>query len=287
MPLMKQPPRTLDASYRARAIPMGSKRYWSWLFASSQIRAPLLGIYALLAEWSGLMDPATDRGAAHIKLGWWQEEMRRLVAGEAVHPIGAYLQSLPRASAVDFTPLEAAIDAAATETAGVPLERSAELLSHAGALRAGPLALASRLAEERVDEASLTACTEALAMADYLSRSIRDYRREARFGRISFAVDELLAAGIDNADLTADVPPARLDGFLHHLRERAARNYAVAARALPPAHRSRQRHLLVLAALGLEHLRKGPRILESRGLQDMLLAWTTARRANQCMPRSQ
>jgi len=34
-------------------------RYWSWLFAAGAARAPLLGIYALLAEWNALMDPAT------------------------------------------------------------------------------------------------------------------------------------------------------------------------------------------------------------------------------------
>jgi phytoene synthase len=276
---MRPPQRTLDASYRARAIPLGSKRYWSWLFASAPARPPLLGIYALLAEWSALMDPATDRGAAHIKLGWWQEEVGRLIAGVPVHPIGAYLRSLPRASAVDFTPLAAAIDAAAAETTGVPLERSADLLPHAGALRANPLAVASRLAQENVDEAGLKACTQALALADYLSRSIGDYRRQARFGRIPFAVDELLAAGIDNADLTAGAAPPRLEDFLNHLRERAVHSYAIAAQTLPPAHRAQQRHLLVLAALGLDHLGNGAPILGSRGLRDMLLAWTTARRA--------
>jgi phytoene synthase len=274
---MRQPQRTLDAGYRARAIPVGSKRHCSWLFASAHMRAPLLGIYALLAEWSALMDPATERSAAHIKLGWWQEEMRRLIAGAPVHPIGAYLQSLPRASTVDFTPLQAAIDAAAAETNGVPLERSADLAPHACALHANPLALASRLAADDIDEAGLQECTQALAVADYLSRSIRDYRREARFGRIPFAVDELLAAGIESDDLTAGVAPARLDVFLNHLRERAARGYAIAAQALPPARRAQQRHLLVLAALGLDHLQKGAP--ESRGLKDMLLAWKTARRA--------
>jgi 15-cis-phytoene synthase len=277
---MRQLQRTLDASYRARAIPLGSKRYWSWLFASAPVRPPLLGIYALLAEWAGLMDPGIDRSAAQIKLGWWQEEIRRLIAGAPVHPIGVYLQSLPRAPDVDFSPLAAAIDAAAAEASGVPLERGADLPPHAGALRAGPLTVASRLAEDPVDEASLRECTEALATADYLSRSLSDYSRDARFGRISFAVDELLAAGIDNADLTASVPPARLEDFLNRVRERAAHRYALAAQALPPAARAGQRHLLVLAALGLDHLKKRAPLLESRGLQDMLLAWTTARRAN-------
>jgi phytoene/squalene synthetase len=119
-----------------------------------------------------------------------------------------------------------------------------------------------------------------LAIADYLSRSIRDYSREVRLGRVPFAVDELLAAGIDDAGLCADHPPAELAGYLQRLRERAAQNYEIAAQALPIARRSEQRHLLVLAALGLKQLNRGAPTLESPGMRDMLLAWSTARRAH-------
>jgi len=277
---MSQALKALDETYRARAIPKGSVRYWSWLFAAATVRAPLLGIYALLAEWNALMDPATEHSAARIKLAWWQEEVRRLAAGVPVHPIGAYLASLPRAGEVDFTPLASSIDAAVTETDGAPLERGTDLVPHACALRAYPLLVASRLASSDLDETSLEECTRALAVADYLSRSIRDYPREVRSGRVPFAVDELLAAGIDNAGLCADHPPAELAGYLQRLRERAARDYAIAAQALPGARRSEQRHLLVLAALGLKQLNRGTPTLESTGMRDMLLAWSTARRAH-------
>jgi hypothetical protein len=40
-----------------RAVPPGTARYWSWLFAARVARDPLLGIYALAAEWQALMDP--------------------------------------------------------------------------------------------------------------------------------------------------------------------------------------------------------------------------------------
>jgi phytoene/squalene synthetase len=163
---MRQPQKTLDASFRVRAIPVGSTRYWSWQFAAAEARDPLLGIYALLAEWNALMDPAADRSAACIKLGWWQEEMRRLTAGVPVHPICTFLLGLPRSCAVDFTPLIMGIDAAATEVNGAPLERGADLEPHVGALRAAPLALASRLAAGGLDEASLRRCTRSLAVAD-------------------------------------------------------------------------------------------------------------------------
>jgi len=277
---MRQALTDLDASYRARALPAGSARYWSWLFASPESRAALLGIYALLAEWSALMDPATEAGAARIKLSWWQDEMRRLRAGAPVHPIGAYLISLPRAAQVDFAPLQRSVAAAAAEVDGVPLERGTDLEPHAHALRADPLAVACRLAGGDFDEAGLAQCTQALAVAEHLSRSLAGYRRAARAGRVPFAVDELMAAGIDNADLAADQPPARLAQYLGRLGERAARRYELAAQALPRAQRRQQRHLLVLAALGLQDLQQRAPSRKSRRVQDMLLAWSTARRAN-------
>ncbi|HEX3912444.1 MAG TPA: squalene/phytoene synthase family protein [Steroidobacteraceae bacterium] len=271
---------TLDPTYRARAVPAGSARYWSWLFASSAARAPLLGVFALQAEWNALMDPATEPGAARLKLAWWQEEIRRLVARKPVHPIGGYLLSLPRAAEVDFAPLALAIDAAVAEASGVPLERGTELELHASALRGAPLAVASRLTAAATDEAGLQHCVRSLAVADYLVRAARDYRQDARFGRVPFAVDELLAADIDNTDLCAAKPPDRLARYLQKLRERALLGYQSAARVLPAACRPQQRHLLVLASLGSNHLERSAAALESGRMRDMLLAWSTARRAH-------
>jgi len=226
------------------------------------------------------MDPATETAVAHLKLAWWQEEMQRLKSGSPVHPISSYLAALPRAAAVDFTPLLAAVEAAAVQVGGAPLERGADLLPHADALCGGPLTLASRLAAETQDEAGLRACTRSLAAADYLSKAIRGYRREARAGRIPFPVDELLAAGVENSDLTADAAPPHLQSYLDRLRSTAAGYFEAAALALAPGQRGRQRHLLVLAALGRSHLVRQTPPPESLRLKDLLIAWTTARRAH-------
>jgi 15-cis-phytoene synthase len=272
--------KALDATYQARAVPPGSARHWSWLFAATEARAPLLGIYALLAEWQALMDPATESSVAHLKLAWWGEEIQRLKRGSAVHPISSYLADLPRAAAVDFDPLLAAVATAATQIGGAPLERGTDLESQCRSLYGGPLALASLLAADVPDAAALGNCTQALAAGEYLAKALRDYRRESSAGRVPFAIDELLAAGIDNDDLAAAPPPAHLQSYLDRSRERACSYFESAGQALPPAQRGPQRHLLVLAALGRKHLDGRSPPGERRRFKDMLLAWTTARRAH-------
>lgn len=271
--------RSLEEPYRSRALRAGTTRYWSWLFAARDARHPLLGIYALMAEWRALTDPATEVDVAHIKLNWWHDEIRRLAAGSPLHPISRYLAQLPRAEMIDFAQLEATIDAAAAQAAGVPLERAADLEPHAGALYGIPLRVAARLACDHGDGAP-GGCIDALAAAEYLARAIADYAREARSGRVPFAVDELLAAGIDNDDLTAADPPRRLATYLDGLRRKAAAHYSAAAAALPRGERPRYRHLMVLATLGVKRLteRTSPSHADFR-LSDLYNAWNAARRA--------
>jgi phytoene synthase len=263
-------------------VPPATARYWSWLFSAHDCREALLGIYALLAEWRALLDPGLEASVAQLKLAWWWEEMQRLRSGSPVHPIGRYLAAMPRAEVTDFSPLSDAVEAATRQIAGTPLERGEELAAHASALRAGPFIVAARLTSDRANdtEAGLLRCVAALAAAEYLAGAIADYRREARFGRVAFPVDELLAAGIQDADLSAADAPPHLQSYLEQLRLRAAQFYAAAVDALPRMDRGRLRHLLVLAALGAKQLngRRAPTDAHFR-LHDLYLAWTTARRA--------
>jgi 15-cis-phytoene synthase len=278
---MTAAPRALEEPYRGRAVPPGSPRFCSWLFAAPEARDALLGIYALMAEWRALTVPSAEATAAQLKLAWWQEEIGRLVRRVPLHPISRYLASLPRADRVDFRPLSAAVEAAARQLAGAPLEHGADLEAHAAALGAAPLSVAAELAREQSAQSqhAVHRSAAALAAAQYLKDSLGDYRREARCGRVILPIDELLAARIENADLTAEEVPDHLQSYLAGLRERALRFFAAASEALPRAERASSRHLLVLAALGARHVRGREMHRGNFRLRDLYLAWSTARRA--------
>lgn len=283
---MPPDPRTLDESYRARAVPAASARYYSWLFAAEEMRDPLLGIYALLTEWRTLADPGMEPASAQLKLAWWRDEIERLRRATPVHPIGRYLASLPRAGVVDFRPLESSLEATARQIGGAPLEHGADLEAHAVALWGGPLAVGAELGGERPQEAAAAVrrSISALATAEYLKEAIESYRRDAHFGRVVFPVEELLAASVENADLTAADPPVHLQSYLEELRSRACALFQAASAAQPLSEREALRHLLVLAALDGRHLRSGRSGGRSTGgsllsLRDLYLAWSTSRHA--------
>ena len=273
----------LEEPYRSRALPPGSARYWSWLFAAAGAREPLLCLYALTAEWRALLDPGTESAVAQLKLVWWRDEIRRLAAGSPLHPITRRIAALPHAATAGLERLDASVDAAAAELAGVPLERADEVAAHADALYGIPLRIAARLAgpERRPD--GVQACTAALAAAQYLSRTLRSYRREARADRIVFPVDELLAAGIGNDDLVAVPAPPRVAAYLEQLRVRAAGHFDTAGHVLDPADRPALRHLAVLATLGARQLNgyRGRTGAAGADFQfaDLYKAWSAARRA--------
>ncbi len=273
----------LDSTFVARAIPTGSARHLSYVFAPTLIRAPLLGVYALLAEWLALLDPATERAVAQLKLSWWQEEMARLAAGRALHPVSRFLASQPGAAAAPFSLLSASLEAALLELSGVPLELGAQLEAHSAAFLAGPLRVASLIAGQQsdttLDRAALERSTQALAVAQYLTRALREYRRAAGGGRVPFAVDELLNAGVENHDLAMAQAPPRLQVYLDGLRHKADAKFAEVAEAMPMSARADLRHVLVLAALERKHAQIPRGGSAFAALKDMLLAWTTARRA--------
>jgi phytoene synthase len=280
---VRTPPTSLDAAFTARAVPAGSARHLSLLFAAPLVRAPLLGIYALTAEWQALLDPATETTVAQVKLAWWQEEMVRLSAGGGVHPVSRYLASQPGAAAAHFSILTAAVEAVMLELSGVPLELGADLEAHSTALLAGPLRVASLIAaaqpDPTLDREALERATEALAVAQYLTRSLREYRRAAARGRVPFAVDELLTAGVENIDLLQPQAPPRLQAYLDSVRHKADSSYADVAQAMPAKARAGLRHLLVVAALERKQLHTAGGSSAFAALKDMLLAWKTARRA--------
>jgi phytoene/squalene synthetase len=296
----------LDDLYRRRALPAGSGRYLCWLFAPAASRDAWFGIFALQAEWRALLHPATDPGVRAAKLDWWREELLRLMQGRGVHPICRFLEQLPGAADTDLQALRVALDAVAVQSSGVPVERRADLDAHADALYGGPLRVAASLGAAPArparggfdpvrHEPALRACTAAAALGEYLGGALADHRGDARRGLIAFPVDDLLAAGIETAELAAVEVSPRLRHYLDRHAREALAAFERAAHALPPEARPALRGLLVL--IDLERRQLKARELGSRPaagatpaeddarFANLWWAWCTARRATHAHSR--
>jgi phytoene synthase len=271
--------RALEEPYRSRAIPAGSIRHWSWLFAAAGARDALLGVYALVAEWRALLDPATELHAAQLKLAWWQEELGRAASGGPLHPITRYLAATSGSRMTAVSALTTTLDSTAAQLMGAPLESAADLPAHAQGLYGLPLLTAARLAGS-IGADRIADCVSAFSIAHYLARTLTEYRREVRAGRMPFPVAELLGAGIENDDLAAAAPTPRLQAYLTGVRQRAADGFAAADAALGAPERHAHRHLAVLIGLSVRDLKSGrePGAPPFR-LGDLYHAWQAARRA--------
>ena len=158
---------------------------------------------------------------AHLKLAWWQEEIQRLIAGSA----GSSHLCLSRVLAARRC---GRVHAAAGRRR---CRRAARGRRAAGARRRPRTAGAGTVG--RAVGAGIEARRRKIATCRLAALHGGRSRRpntcrgrcattggEARVGRVPFAVDELMAAGVENADLMADTPPPHLRDYLDRVRER-------------------------------------------------------------------
>jgi len=282
---MSRPPPPLEEPYRGAALSPGSARYLAWLFAAAPMRDPLLGTFALMSEWRALADPATEPAVAHLKLGWWLEEIERLAAARPVHPISRFLAALPGAPAADFAALQGTLGALHEELTGTPLETAADFERRALALRAVPLRLAGVLAgdgpggihtRDGAVDAALDRALAALAYGSEVGATLEAWRRGRR---VRLPLAELRAVGVAPEALAQDPRAVRLQPYLAPLRAEAARRLERVAPALPATHRAGQRHLAVLAALERRRLYADGPASRWAALGDLWSAWRAARRS--------
>ncbi len=77
-----------------KAAPAGSNLYYATLFHTPQQRRNLHALFALQQELSDTVAECQDPDVASIKLQWWAEEISRLYAGQARHPVCLEMQAL-------------------------------------------------------------------------------------------------------------------------------------------------------------------------------------------------
>jgi hypothetical protein len=117
-----------------------------------------------------LTDPAIELGVAQVEIGLVarRDDASGRRRGRCTPSPGTW-PPFP-ANAADFTPLLAAASSGAAQVAGVPVERAADLPSHADALY-GAAALGQHHVAGPADRRALDACLTALSVGPSISQN--------------------------------------------------------------------------------------------------------------------
>jgi len=78
---------TPDQYCQDKAARSGSSFYYSFLFLPPVQRRAITALYAFCREVDDIVDMKGEPGIARIKLNWWRQEIARLFAGQAQHPV--------------------------------------------------------------------------------------------------------------------------------------------------------------------------------------------------------
>lgn len=76
-------------------IPEGSAAYYAHLFTPPPRRAALTALFALHREFDEISARHGEPPVTQVKLQWWDEEIRRLTAGQPRHPVTSALAGEP------------------------------------------------------------------------------------------------------------------------------------------------------------------------------------------------
>ena len=264
-----------------KAVASGSSFYYSFLFLPEERRRAITALYAYCREVDDVVDETRDAGLARTKLAWWREEIARVYAGGAQHPVARALTEIVGPYDLAQRELEEVIDGMAMdlEYNAYPDFEALKVYCHRVA---GVVGILSAKIFGYSDPRTLDYAAR-LGLAFQLTNIIRDVGEDARRNRIYLPLHELAEYGVT----TEDIEQAReTEGFRKLIAFQIARAHACyddAYAKLPPADRKPQRPGLMMAAIYrtlLEEIeRDGSRVLTTRTtltpVRKLWIAWKT------------
>lgn len=236
-------------------IPEGSAAYYAHLFTPPERRPALTALFALHREFEELSARQGEPALTQVKLQWWDDEVRRLAAGEPRHPV-------------------------TTALAGEPSMRGSRDLLREMVGCTG--ALAGALRESAFDRAVELECRRAAALLGAVARMLID--DEAADGEILLPARNIGAGG---RLVTLLRQEAALRASGDQLVPEARAGLDEGLNTIPPGRRPGLGPVLVFGQVNRLRLSRlgRPADPESRlagafaTLREVMTAWQTARRA--------
>ncbi len=264
-----------------KAARSGSSFYYSFLFLPARQRRAITALYAFCREVDDVVDAGGNSDIARIKLQWWREEISRLYAASAQHPVTRALTPVIAEFDLPEEHFQEIID-------GMEMDLQQNRYADFKELALYCYRVASVVGLMSVEifgyhhRATLKYAHD-LGMAFQLTNIIRDVYEDAQRNRIYLPLDELERFGVSETDIFSQHQSAAFDKLIQHQAERARYYYHRAFSHLPDADRYSQRTGLIMAAIYQATLdaveRDGYRVLTHRislpPFKKLWLAWKT------------
>ncbi len=261
----------------------GSSFYFSFLFLEPEARQAMTILYAFCREVDDVVDECSDAGVAHTKLAWWRDEIARIFAGAAQHPVGKALQSviarydLPQEQFLEIIDgMEMDLDYNAYRTF-----KELSLYCYRAAAVVG-LMTAEIFG---YDDRRTLKYAHDLGMAFQLTNILRDVAEDAQRGRVYIPEEDMERFKVNRDDIVHGRFSDNMRELLKFEADRAKHYYEQAFGHLPDSDRYRQRSGLIMAAVYQALIKaiedNDYRVLDQRinlsPPRKMYIAWQTAR----------
>jgi phytoene synthase len=260
----------------------GSSFYYSFLFLPPNQRRAIIALYAFCREVDDVVDMDGEPAIAAVKLNWWRDEVARLFAGEAQHPVTRALTPVIKEFDLPQEQFLEIIDGMEMDLVQNRYASFKELALYCYRVASVVGLLAAEIFGYR-DRHTLKYAHD-LGIAFQLTNIVRDVYEDAQRNRIYLPLDELQQFGVQEKDILQKKESPEFHDLMRFQAERAKRYYDQAFFQLPDEDRYNQRCGLIMAAIyraTLEEVeRDGFHVLQHRisltPLRKLWLAWKTA-----------
>ena len=271
-----------DQYCQKKAAASGSSFYSSFRFLPELKRRAITALYAFCREVDDVVDDCKDGEVARRTLHWWREEIARLSAGQATHPVTLALQDLRNDFNLAEEYLLEIIDGMEMDLDTHHYASFKELSLYCYRV-ASVVGLLSAEIFGYTHRNTLKYAHD-LGMAFQLTNILRDVREDAERGRVYLPHDEMTQFGVSQQDLTQPVTRDAVKALFEYQAQRAREYYTKAFNQLPEEDRFSQRTGLIMAEIYLSLLEEieadGFRVLEHRikltPTRKLWLAWRTS-----------
>ena len=255
-------PADADVGHAADAVRAPADFHYASLYLPPQRRAAACALEAVRRAVTGIPAQCTDRGVAHLKLAWWEEEFARLADGAARHPLSIALARHDAGPAALATLGTRLVHATIGELKDHRLPTRGAVLQHIAGVHEDCWSLLYG------DSAPLSTRARHLASLVELGYELRGLRLHRRGGTLYLATDVLAAHGLDTAQVREATKTSELGTLAQNEIGWVHAGITDALHALDARERRRGRVLVTLARCALGALAMtladGCQVLERR-----------------------